>query len=282
MTAEKLNSTDHIDELDLVGIFRVLRAHRGVVVSATLITGVVAAVIAMLATPIFRAEVTITQAIQENMGASGTLSQLSGLASLAGVSLGTGAGPQREALAVLKSRHLVEEFIKRNDLLPALFRASSKPPRLWLGVKQFRAGIVTIREDTRQGVVIVAIDWTDPAISAQWANGFVALANELLRTRAREEATRNIAYLKDQALRTDVVNLQRVMYDLIENETKTLMLANGRPEYAFTVVDPAVAPEIKTSPHRTIMVLVGLAVGFMIGSSIAFGINTSSRSKRPI
>ena len=282
MTAEKLNSTDHIDELDLVGIFRVLRAHRGVVVSATLIAGVVAAVIAMLATPIFRAEVTITQAIQENMGASGTLSQLSGLASLAGVSLGTGAGPQREALAVLKSRHLVEEFIKRNDLLPALFRASSKPPRLWLGVKQFRAGIVTIREDTRQGVVIVAIDWTDPAISAQWANGFVALANELLRTRAREEATRNIAYLKDQALRTDVVNLQRVMYDLIENETKTLMLANGRPEYAFTVVDPAVAPEIKTSPHRTIMVLVGLAVGFMIGSSIAFGINTSSRSKRPI
>jgi uncharacterized protein involved in exopolysaccharide biosynthesis len=280
--AEKLNSTDRVDELDLVALWRILRTHRGVVVSATVICGVVAAVLAILAIPIFRAEVSITPVAQQSIGVSGALGQLSGLASLAGVSMGTGASPQRDALAVLRSRHLVEEFIKRNDLLPALFRSSSKPPSLWLGVKKFQAGIVNIREDTRQGVIVVAIEWTEPATAARWANGFVALANELLRTRALDESTRNIAYLKDQAIRTDVVNLQRVMYDLIESETKTLMLANGRPEYAFTVVDPAVPPEIKTSPHRAIMVLVGLAVGFMVGAIIAFWRNTVSKSKRPV
>jgi hypothetical protein len=97
-------------------------------------------------------------------------------------------------------------------------------------------------------LTVVAIDWTDPATAAQWANGFVALANELLRTRALVESKRNIAYLNDQISKTDVVELRRVLYGLIESETKTLMLANGRPEYAFRVVDPAVPPELKTRP----------------------------------
>jgi uncharacterized protein involved in exopolysaccharide biosynthesis len=249
-------------------------------VSATVISGLVAAILAIAATSIYRAETTITQVREENMGGSGALSQLSGLASLAGVNLGAGASPQKEAQAVLRSSHLVEEFIKRNDLLPALSRGANKPPTLWLGVKQFQAGIVNIREDTRQGVIVVAIEWTDPAIAAHWANGFVALANELMRTRALEESTRNIAYLKDQVTRTDVVDVRHVMYDLIESETKTLMLANGRPEYAFTVVDPAVPPEIRSAPHREIMVLVGLAAGFTLGAFIAFLCSTLGRSKR--
>ena len=53
------------------------------------------------------------------------------------------------------------------------------------------------------------------------------------------DSSRNIQYLKDQIAKTDVVQLQGVMYSLVEAEMKTLMLANARSEYAFTVVDPA-------------------------------------------
>ena len=83
------------------------------------------------------------------------------------------------------------------------------------------------------------------------ANGLVGLANELLRTRALEEAQRNIAYLNAQADRTNEVELRRAIFNLIESETKTLMLANGRTEYAFRVVDPAVPPEdpFRSAPH---------------------------------
>jgi len=54
------------------------------------------------------------------------------------------------------------------------------------------------------------------------------------------------------------------MYDLIEQETKTLMLANARTEYAFTIVDPAVAPEVRIQPKRTLMALGGLVAGLLI------------------
>jgi uncharacterized protein involved in exopolysaccharide biosynthesis len=60
-----------------------------------------------------------------------------------------------------------------------------------------------------------------------------------------------------------------VMYNLIEAETKELMLANGKAEYAFTIVDPAVPPEIRISPKRTLMVLVGTSIGLLLGGIIA-------------
>jgi len=278
--SDERNWADQADEFDLIALWRGARAHRGVIVSVTVLSGLVALVFAIRATPIYRAEVTITQVREDSLSGSAALSQLSGLASLAGVNLGTGAGPQREALAVLKSRHLVEEFIEQNDLLPVLFRGATKPPTLWRGVKQFREGILNIREDTRQGLTVVAIEWTDPATAARWANAFVALVNELLRTRALVESKRNIAYLNDQVSKTDVVELRRVMYGLIESETKTLMLANGRPEYAFRVVDPAVPPEIRTRPHRAIIVLFGLTVGFIGGTIIALLRSKLGRFKR--
>jgi hypothetical protein len=63
------------------------------------------------------------------------------------------------------------------------------------------------------------------------------------------------------------------MYSLIENETKNLMVANGRIEYAFAIVDQAVPPEIKAGPHRLINTLVGLIVGFGAGAVMAAGLD---------
>src|SRR5690606_23870708 len=111
----------------------------------------------------------------------------------------------QEAQAILESRRLVAEFIERLALLPEL--SSSDSQSLWLAVKRFQETVVSIREDETQGTTTVAVDWTDPAVAAQWANEFVALANELIRRRALDEATRNIEYLNKQIERTNVVEV---------------------------------------------------------------------------
>src|SRR5205823_3365385 len=119
--------------------------------------------------------------------------------------------------------------------LPLLSRGAKKPPTLWVAVEKFRKTCLMITEDKLKGLTTVSIDWTDPATAASWANSFVALANEILRTRAIDDANRNIDYLNQQVAHTNVVELQQVMYKLIEQETKSLMLAKGRVEYAFTI-----------------------------------------------
>jgi uncharacterized protein involved in exopolysaccharide biosynthesis len=105
------------------------------------------------------------------------------------------------------------------------------------------------------------VEWTDPGTAAEWANGLVTLANENLRERARSGAERNISYLNAQIKETSLVPLQQVMFNLIENEMKTVMLANAREEYAFTVVDHAVPPEIRSRPQRTLLVILGTMFG---------------------
>jgi uncharacterized protein involved in exopolysaccharide biosynthesis len=136
---------------------------------------------------------------------------------------------------------------------------------LWLAVKTFREAVLAIREDKRTGLTTIDIDWKDASVAAQWANSYVGLANEQIRARAIDEANRNIKFLNEQIEKTRVVEVQRSMYALIENETKNLMLANARDEYAFTVVDPAVPPERKISPLRSLYVLFGAFMGFAIG-----------------
>jgi len=272
------------DELDAVAFLGLLWRHRMVVAIACILCALIAAVLAFTATVYYRAEVVVTEVQERGMsGASGAgalQSQLGGIASLAGLNLTGHASVSQQDAAILESRHLVEEFITRNDLLPVLAGNARKPPTLWLAVKQFKEGVVTIRKDARKGVTTVAADWTDANTAARWANGFVALANDLIRRRALDESSRNIAYVNEQLARTTDVELRRVMYNIIESETKTLMLANGHAEYAFEVIDPAVPPEVKDRPHRLLMILVGVAFGLAIGCGIALAREQLARARR--
>lgn len=271
------------DEIDLFGLVDLVWRRRWLVIAITAIAGVIAVVMALLAEPVYRAQVVVTE-VRDNTSAGGVggslLGQLGGLANLAGINIGAADDVSRSNQAVLKSRHLAEEFVRRNKLVPEMFRKSKLKPTLWRAVESFKGGVVTISDDIRQGKTTIAVEWTDPALAAKWANGYVALANELIRARALEDASRNVAYLKEQIALTGVVELQRVMYALIQSETKTLMLANARAEYAFAVVDPAVVPELRIRPARTLMVLTGGVLGFCAAVFLVVILNFINRGRR--
>jgi len=272
ISAEERRPKDDADDIDFARIWRVIRGAKYLILIVTVVCTGIALAIALKTTPIFRAETVITTVRSGDLAgqSGGQLGGLANIASLAGVSLDSGSAADREAKAVLQSRSLVEEFIGKNDLIKVLIPDAGKPASMWLAVKDFKEGVMTIREDKRTGLVTIDVDWEDPAIAAKWANGFVALANERLRTRAIDEATRNIAFLNAQIPQTSVVEVQRAIYNLIESETKTLMLANVRVEFAFTVIDPAVPPEHKYRPRRSLYVLFGLFLGLAIGVLAAY------------
>jgi uncharacterized protein involved in exopolysaccharide biosynthesis len=267
------------EETDLITLWWVLWAHKWIIVVTAVVFALIAVVLSLLATPQYRAEAVVTRARDQNLGAGASLAtQFGGIASMMGVELPGDMGT-RDAEAVLASRYLIQEFIKRHVPLPELFPKADKdnPPTLWLATKVFQEGVLKLRDDARKGTTTVIITWKDPEKAASWANDFVRLCNELMRSRALEESSRNIKYLNEQIERTDVVEMRRVVYSLIEAETKQLMLANGRAEFAFTLVDPAVAPEIRSSPQRTLMVIVGGLIGGMLGVVVALFYNARHR-----
>lgn len=282
MNARAQGLSDADGDIDLAGIWRFVRENRYLILASTFVFTVILLVVALKTTPIFRAETVITGVHSLNSGGAGGLgSQLGGLAniaSLAGVNLEGGSSADREAKAIVQSRSLVQEFIQKNNLIGVLLPHPSKPPTLWLAVKTFKENVLSIKEDKRSGLLTIDVDWEDPTVAAQWANGFVALANQRIRARAIDEATRNIEFLNQQISHTGVVEVQHAIYNLIESETKTLMVANARTEFAFTVIDPAVPPERKLSPRRTLYVLFGTFVGFSFGILIAYLRSVRARS----
>ncbi|TOP21050.1 LPS O-antigen length regulator, partial [Vibrio parahaemolyticus] len=70
--------------------------------------------------------------------------------------------------------------------------------------------------------------------------------------------------------KTSVAEMQSTFYKLIEEQTKSLMLAEVQEEFVFKVVDPAVVPEVKVKPSRALICIGGTLFGFIIGLSVVF------------
>jgi uncharacterized protein involved in exopolysaccharide biosynthesis len=263
-------STSQEDEIDIVALWHIAWSHKLLIAATTFVCTAIAIVLALTATPIFRATVVVTPVKDTGLGGEGGLaSQFGGLASVVGVDLGQ-SGPNMERQAILVSRGLVEEFVKKKDVLQLISAGVQPPPTRWGATERFRRTVLDIEEDKLKGTTTITMDWKDPHIAATWANEFVALANDIVRQRAIADASREVAYLNEQLQKTNELEVRKGMYNLIEVETKTLMLANGRAEYAFTVVDPAVAAEIRVSPRRTLMAVSGVAVGIFLGTVLAW------------
>jgi hypothetical protein len=88
--------------------------------------------------------------------------------------------------------------------------------------------------------------------------------NDYLRKQDSEEARRTLDYLQREISQTQVREMQNIFYRLIEEQTKTLMLARVRPEYALKVVDPPVVPDRPAWPSP----LVTAAFGALAGAAL--------------
>jgi uncharacterized protein involved in exopolysaccharide biosynthesis len=141
---------------------------------------------------------------------------------------------------------------------------------LWQGAKKFIRDFFILGEDKDTGLLTVAIEWTDPEKAAYWANRLVSLANENARQRDIEYAEKSIAYLQEQIEETNVVELERVLYNLVETEQKKLMLASARDDYVFQIVDPAVIPINPARPNTIFLIFLGTVAGGFLGVVLVF------------
>jgi len=216
--------------------------------------------------------------LRQALGTSLT-GQLSGLASLAGVNTG-GAGNKDEYLEFLRSRGFIRRFIADNALLPVLFADDydaatgrwtvddpDDVPTLADGVKYFDDHVLAIDEERRTTIVTLAITWTDREIAAKWANELATRVNRELQARAIREAQASLNYLYAELGKATVLEVRQSIYKVIESQIKTAALANVREQYAYRIIDSAVAPDADdpASPKLLVMVLLGAVLGGMLG-----------------
>ena len=284
------------DEIDLRELFSVLWAGRIKIIAITVVFAVASVIYALSAPNQYKATALLAPAKSDSGGLSGALGQMGGLASLAGISLGGGeSGEAQIAQEIMKSWSYIEGFIAENNIAVEVFAAEgwSKgsnelqidadlydtatktwlvennntgevgPPSSWKLFESFSKRLA-VSEDKKSGLVYVSIEYYSPQIAKQWVDMYVESINRFMQQRQVDKVTRNIEYLQEQIGKTSIAEMQEVFYSIIEEQTKSKMLAEASPDYAFVAVGPSMVPEEKSQPKRALICILGTLLGGML------------------
>lgn len=286
------------DEIDLRELFATLWHGKWVLITVTLVFAVAGVSYALYKPNIYQASALL--APTEGDGSAGLGGQLGGLASLAGVNIGQdGSNKVVIAKEILQSRAFLTDFIQRHDLKIPLMATTgwnmerqewiydrdvynpetgqwtmeagkSLAPTDWDMVKRFKGDHLSVSENNDNGMVTVSVKSLSPLAAKNWTEWLVRDINEHMRKRDVQEAEASINYLEEKLQDTNIAGMQQVFYQLIESETRTVMLANAQREYVFQTVDPAVVPQDKSEPKRALIAVVATIFGGTLGVFIVF------------
>jgi len=176
--------------------------------------------------------------------------------------------------------------------------------RLSNGVRRLRR-LVSVSIDGRTGIVSVSVRQRDPNLAAAVADRFTALLNDFnlerrqsqSRAQARFSAQRlveaehelrqaetdlrtfleaNRQFRGSPLLEFEHSRLERVallkqeVYTTLAKSLEEARIAEVRDTPVLTIIDPAVPPQRRTAPHRTLYVLVALILGGAVAVGLAY------------
>ncbi|KXO10903.1 Wzz/FepE/Etk N-terminal domain-containing protein [Marinobacter excellens] len=274
------------DEIDLRAIFADLWQGKWLIIALTVICAVAGIVYAKSQPDIYIAQATL--APKDGSGAK-TGGGLQGLASLAGVNLG-GEGSNQSVIAqeILRSRAFLSDFIERHNYAPQLTAVKrwnaatgeleydperynpettqwqGAEPSSWNLVNRTRS-LMGIGANKNTGMVSISFQHQSPKFAQEIVQNLVQDINEHMRRLDVQEAENSIRYLENKIQETSIAGMQQVFFQLIESETRKVMLAHSSPEYVFKTIDPAVVPEVPSQPKRRLIAMVATMTGGLLG-----------------
>jgi len=287
------NNSD--DEIDLAELWRAIWSGKLTIIVISFIFAVASIAFALSKPDVYKASVLLSPASSDGTGGMGAIAgQFGSLASLAGISLGGGGGDKTTlALEIIKSRSFIEDFIHQHELLVPLMAAKEwdvnkdeliydndiydMDTKIWIREVKFPqtvkpspwesfeafSKLLSISQDKGTSMVTIKLSFFSPYIAKQWLVWLVEDLNNFIREQDQQNSRDSIDYLIKQLEKTKIANMETVFYQLIEDQTKNMMLTQINKEYVLKTVDPAQVPDKKDSPNRAIIIVLGLMLGGM-------------------
>lgn len=269
-----------------------------------LITGLVSIAFVILALYLpnkYKSDVLLMPIVEQDTNLAGLGSQLGGLASMAGINLGGQSDKTDLAIATLKSRTFLMNFINENKLKVELLGVKSwdyatnqyiyddevydhvnnkwvresstikqAEPSLLEAYIYFMEELLEVDKDKETGFVRITIKHVSAQFAERVVTQLIISIDEKLRADAANETERSIEFLKEAIKESDNSDLKILLYNLIEQEVQKKMLTKVKENYAFKVIDKAVIAEEKYSPRRALLCIFGFILGGIISCIVVF------------
>ena len=180
------------DEINLLDLLIVLAKRKRLIIGITFGAALIAAIVSLTMTPIYKAETKILPPQQGSSGmASQLLSQLGGAASFIGGAAGVKTSNDLY-IALLKSRPILDNIIDKFKLME-LYKAKHRED----GRKTLVLALKT-QDDKKSGIVSIGMEDKDPKLAADIANAFVDELREYNKRLALTEASQKRLFFEEQ------------------------------------------------------------------------------------
>ena len=226
------------------------------------------------------------------------------LSTIAGIDLQALSGKRnisQEGMEIIKSRKFLKNFIEKEGILIPLMAANGwdkeqdrlkinnkiydlssskwtrkidgklKPPSDQEAYKRINK-IIKISKDRQTGFIKLKVKFYSPNITKEWSEKIISYLNESMKITDVLEAQRMIKFLDEEFSRSRYTEMRKNLASLKENQIKKMMLAEAREEYVFRTIDPPIAPEIKSEPIRSSIVIGSGFLSFFFAFFLAFSL----------
>jgi LPS O-antigen subunit length determinant protein (WzzB/FepE family) len=210
-----------------------------------------------------------------------SLSGLSSLAGIAGISMPSESGNKTtEAIERLKSYNFFVNnflpYINFNDLVAVkkwdklsntiiydeeILLLKPSDQEAYAIYQQ----ILGISENKKTSFVSLTLEHKSPYIARDWLNIIIKNVNNNMRELDKSLANDSIIFLNEKISKTNIAEMKVAISQIIEGQMQALMLAEVTQDYVFKPIDPPIAPEYKSKPSRSLIVVLGAIFGIIFG-----------------
>tara|TARA_Y200000002_G_scaffold375513_1_gene377945 strand:- start:15542 stop:16459 length:918 start_codon:yes stop_codon:yes gene_type:complete len=284
------------ENIDIKEVFQVLFANKYLIFKLSIGFILLAVVLAIFLPNIYRSTALLAP-VQDDVGGMPNLSQYSGLANLAGISLPSEASDKSlEALERIQSFEFFSNYFLKNILLEDLMAAKRwdsetntllynttdfdpsskkwirdvKPPKSIKPSAQEAyeeyEDILSISQDTETGFVFISIEHLSPYIAKEWLDKIIYYIDESMRSEDKQKAIRSIDFLNNRMLDTNYAEIKEALSELLQSQTQILMLTEINDDYIFTSIDSPIVPEEESKPFRLLIIIIGTFLSLFFSS----------------
>ena len=290
VTEKDSSSQSFDDEISLREIVSVLWDGKVIITSVTAFFAVASIIISLLLTNYYTSESLLISRDKQESG----MSNLSGLASLAGVDLTAQGASINKVIDIIQSRAFVKRLITFEDVLPSImapesYDTSSKKlffdselydesSKTWIRDAPTNGAVIptyieahkeysemiTVMKDRMTGHVTIKIEHISPVFAYDFLSLVIKEANNVYREIDFDSATRALTYLNQELSSTSQLEIKKSISNLMENQLETKMMANIHDDYVLMTLEPPFIPEMKSGPIRSLIVILSTIAGGLL------------------
>jgi len=297
MDKKPLDKNYDDEYIDLSEVFRLLNKNKKFIISFTTIFFLISIVVAVFTPNQYTSTTTLAPSQSNSSSLSSAItSELGGIASLAGIDIGSGNGSSEAEVAfqIMQSWGFIEKFISDNNLEVQLLATNGwdlsknaliindnlydQENNKWVNVKTNYKGEfpsswslykafkekTKLQRNKQNGTITISFEYYSPFAAKEIIELYIQSINDHMRERKLLATQKNIEYLENEIQKTSVTRMREIFYRLIEEQSNMKMLAQATPDYVFNIVNKPMISEEKSSPARTLIVLAYSLSAFLL------------------